>query len=171
MARLVVRGVRVPGPTGNRLGWWVGRAIESIEGTDYAHVFPVLERRDGLFGWNVGGFLDRWRSVPTVALLERYGAPSVVWVVELDDEAAAALKRWWDGYIGRRYAVGRLILLPLWRATGWDWVRRLAGITCTGVLASGLARIGLWRSTIPTEMAGLVDVAAALDHAGVRIRG
>lgn len=171
MARLVVRGVRVPGPRGNPLGWAVGRAIEGIEGTGYAHVFPVLETRTGLHAWNVGGFLDSWRSVPATALLDRYGAPTVMWVVELDDEAATALKRWWDSYLGRRYAVGRLLLLPLWRATGWDWVRRLAGITCTGVLASGLARIGLWRSTIPTEMAGLVEVSAALDAAGVRFIG
>ena len=170
--RLLVRGVRVPGPAGNRLGWAVGEAIEWFEGTRYAHVFPTLELPSGgVVSWNVGGWFDTWRAVPTAPLLDLYGDPEVIWVVELNDDAARDLKRWWDSYIGRRYAVGRLLCLPLWRLTGWDWVRRLAGITCTAVLASGLQRVGLWHHPCPIEMAGLKEVEATLDVVGVRIRG
>ena len=85
------------------------------------------------------------------------------WEITLTQEEANRLSLTWSKFVGRGYGVGRVLLLPLYRLTKWDWVANLAGLTCSGGLARGLDAIGLWQQEINPGMSGLKELADQLD--------
>ena len=91
----------------------------------------------------------------------------IAWEIPLTGLEHDRIYSLWQGMIGRRYAVGRLILLPMYRLTRWEVLRQPPGVTCTNMIAAGLAEVGLWDHDVPADMAGLREV----EEVAVRLQG
>jgi hypothetical protein len=85
------------------------------------------------------------------------------WEISISQEVADKLSETWDGFVGRGYGIGRILLLPIYRLTKWNWVSDLAGLTCSGGLARGLNAADLWKQDISPGMSGLKELASQLD--------
>ena len=61
-------------------------------------------------------------------------------------------------FVGRKYAVGRLFAIVVYRVLPLKIFLSLPGITCASMMATALENIGLWNHKIPAKMAGLKEV-------------
>lgn len=144
MSYLVLRVHAVRHPKSDRMGSTTGMLIRLFQRTEYEHVFPELVFQNGLrIGWNILGWFKRWKRIDPERALTYYEEIRT-WEIYLNWEDAEKLRVYWDGLIDRSYGVGRMLLMPLWELTGWRWIARLAGVTCSGSIAMGLQQIGLW---------------------------
>ena len=159
--RLIVTAVKYPSNN------YFGKLIEKFEGLGWAHVYPIINWDNGTKEcWNIAGWFRRW-YMTTPERLEAAVADVYIkvktWEITLTQEEANRLSLTWSKFVGRGYGVGRVLLLPLYRLTKWDWVANLAGLTCSGGLARGLDAIGLWQQEINPGMSGLKELADQLD--------
>ena len=159
--KLIVTAIKYPSDH------YFGKLIEKFEGLGWAHVYPIINWDNGAKDcWNIAGWFRKWyRTTPErldSAAAEVY-IKVKTWEIVLTQETADKLAGTWNGFVGRGYGIGRVLLLPLYRLTRWDWVANLAGLTCTGGLARGLAEAGLWQQEINPGMSGLKELATQLD--------
>lgn len=146
---------------------YFGKLIEKFEGLGWSHVYPIINWDNGLKDcWNIGGWFRKWyRTTPEALEAASQGVyiPVKKWEITLSEGEAIVLSSTWNSFIGRGYGIGRVLLLPLYRLTKWKWVANLAGLTCSGGTARGLAAAWMWGMSISPGMSGLKELAEQLD--------
>jgi len=157
--KLVVTAIKYPQNN------YFGKLIEAFEGLGWAHVYPAIHWSDGTKScWNIAGWFRKWyKTRPEYLDAEPVYIKVKTWEIVVSQEVADKLSETWDGFIGRGYGVGRILLLPLYRLTKWEWVASLAGLTCSGGLARGLDAADLWQQDVSPGMSGLKEISAQLD--------
>ena len=146
---------------------YFGKLIEKFEGLGWSHVYPIIIwDNDTKECWNISGWFRRWYMTTPEKLDDSTAGVYIkvkTWEIALSYEEASKLSLAWINFIGRGYGVGRVLLLPLYRLTKWKWVADLAGLTCSGGLARGLAATGMWHQDVAPGMSGLKELATQLD--------
>ncbi len=159
MSKLIVVAIRYP-PSN-----YFGKLIEKFEGLGWSHVYPIIDWGDGnKHCWNIDGWFRKWYKISPEVLdaLPQY-IKVKTWEIDVNYEIAIKLEDTWDKFVGRGYGIGRVLLLPIYRLTKWNWIADLAGLTCSGALARGLDSAGLWQQDVAPGMSGLQEIMRQLD--------
>lgn len=144
--------------------WITSGVIRWFEGKSFNHVFAVAEDENRMKKcWNIFSWRKPWLEYEPQNVIDAYDTMKCVELEVTSDEYA----RFTDalsGLVNRHYAVGRLLLIPLYRATRWKFLTKLPGVTCTDGVALGLQSAGLWSCDVPPEMAGLEEVESVVSR-------
>ncbi len=144
--------------------WITSGVIRWFEGKKFNHVFAVAEDENRMKKcWNIFSWRKPWLEYESQNVIDAY---DTVKRIELDvtyDEYSKFTTAL-SGLVNRHYAVGRLLLIPLYRATRWNFLTKLPGVTCTDGVAFGLQAAGLWKCDVLPSMAGLEEVEIVVDR-------
>lgn len=143
--------------------WITSGVIRWFEGKSFNHVFAVGEGANATKKcWNIFSWRKPWLEYEPQNVIDAYDTMKSV-EIEVTSEEYALFSDALSGLVNRHYAVGRLLLIPLYRATRWSFLTKLPGVTCTDGVAHGLQSAGLWKCDVPPEMAGLEEVESVVD--------
>lgn len=143
--------------------WITSGVIRWFERKSFNHVFAVGEDENlTKTCWNIFSWRKPWEVYDHQNVIDAYDTMKSV-EIEVTSEEYALFANKLSGLVGRRYATGRLLLIPLYRATRWSFLTKLPGVTCTDGVALGLQSAGLWKCDVPPEMAGLEEVESVVD--------
>jgi len=143
--------------------WLFSGVLRLVEGKSYNHVFGVLEDDLGTRScWNIFSWSKPWSEYSPQNVIDSYDIEKKV---EIDITATeyANIRNTFEGFVGRHYAVGRLLLIPLYRLTRWDFLTDPPGVTCTYGLGRALQNAEMWNNQMPPAMAGLEEVENVVD--------
>ena len=144
--------------------WITSGVIRWFEGKSYNHVFAVGEDESKRSTcWNIFSWRKPWSEYEPQGVIDAYDTMKSV-ELEVTSEEYTLFTSKLNSLVGRHYAVGRLLLIPLYRVTRWDFLTKLPGVTCTNGVARGLQSAGLWKCDVPPEMAGLDEVEEVVDR-------
>lgn len=146
----------------NFFGWAVTWLIRIIERKSFSHFYPEVENIKDYFyyeshAWDIPGWFFPWKKVD-VNILNYHYVPVEIIDIKLTKEETDILIDHFENYAGRRYAVGRLFAIVLYRIIPAKIFLKLPGVTCASTVAEGLEKIGLWNHSCPPKIAGLKEV-------------
>lgn len=144
--------------------WLFSGVLRLIEGKNYNHIFGVLEDNSASQScWNIFSWGKPWQKYASQNVIDSYDIEKTA-EVELSSSEFEIIQETLKSLEGRRYAVGRLLLIPLYRLTGWNFLTSLPGVTCTNGIARALCAANLWDDPCAPEMAGLNEVERVVDN-------
>lgn len=142
--------------------WLTSGVIRWFEGKSYNHVFAVSDDSTTKKCWNIFSWRKPWLEYDPQNVIDAYDTQKKI-DLDVTSEEYSLFTHKLSSLVGRHYAVGRLLLIPLYRLTHWNFLTKLPGVTCTDGVALGLRSAGLWSSSVPPEMAGLEEVESVVD--------
>jgi len=146
----------------NFFGWAITWLIRVIENKNFSHFYPEVEIiKDHFYyeskAWDISGWFFKWRLVD-VNILNYHYEPVETLEIALTKEEAEILIEHFKNYSERKYAVGRLFAIILYRIVPLKVFLKLPGITCASTVAEGLEKIGLWKHSCHPKISGLKEV-------------